>query len=232
MILLSWTKHLLFKNVTILYNINIVERGIKHHNPYSLHNVLKLFLLDGAVMVVIIWLLDLQLPMKSMSITTNVVSSNPTHGKVYLIQHYVIKFFSDLWQFSGFLHQLNWPPWYNWNIAESGIKHHNHNPYMTYLIYLSHIIRESVDDSTTRVSVKEPAIKMFTLLIIIYSLHQYEKDFFSQNFEIKVYFKGYTVKPVLRSHPWDKETEVIKDGWLLKRGSIEEKDDLLIQVTA
>jgi hypothetical protein len=27
---------------------------------------------------------------------------------------------------SGFLHQQNWPPWYNWNIAESGIKHHNH----------------------------------------------------------------------------------------------------------
>jgi hypothetical protein len=30
--------------------------------------------------------------------------------------------------YSGFLHQYNWPPWYNWNIVESGIKHHNHNP--------------------------------------------------------------------------------------------------------
>ena len=28
--------------------------------------------------------------MQSVPITTNVVSSNPTHGKVYLIQHYVI----------------------------------------------------------------------------------------------------------------------------------------------
>jgi hypothetical protein len=33
--------------------------------------------------------------MQSVPITTNVVSSNPTHGEVYLI-HYVIKFASDL----------------------------------------------------------------------------------------------------------------------------------------
>jgi hypothetical protein len=38
-----------------------------------------------------------------MPITTNIVSLNPAHGKVYLIQHYVIKFVSDLWQISGFL---------------------------------------------------------------------------------------------------------------------------------
>jgi hypothetical protein len=31
-----------------------------------------------------------------------VVSSNPVHGEVYLIQHYVIKFVSDLRQVSGF----------------------------------------------------------------------------------------------------------------------------------
>ena len=29
--------------------------------------------------------------------------------------------------FSGFLHQSNWPPRYNWNIVESGIKHHQTN---------------------------------------------------------------------------------------------------------
>ena len=44
----------------------------------------------------IIWYL--QLPMKSVCITTKVVSSNPAHGKVYSIQHYVIKFVSDLIQ--------------------------------------------------------------------------------------------------------------------------------------
>ena len=35
----------------------------------------------------IVWLLDLQLHMQSMPITTNIVSSNPTHGEVYSIQH-------------------------------------------------------------------------------------------------------------------------------------------------
>jgi hypothetical protein len=31
-------------------------------------------------------------------ITTKVVSSNPVHGEVYSIQHYVIEFVSDLRQ--------------------------------------------------------------------------------------------------------------------------------------
>jgi hypothetical protein len=36
-------------------------------------------------------------------ITTKVVSSNPVHGEVHSIQHYVIKFVSDLRQVAGFL---------------------------------------------------------------------------------------------------------------------------------
>jgi hypothetical protein len=36
--------------------------------------------------------------------TTEVVSSNPAHGKVYSIQIYMIKFVSDLRQVGGFLH--------------------------------------------------------------------------------------------------------------------------------
>ena len=51
----------------------------------------------------IVWYLDLQLHMKSMHITTNVVSSNTAHGGVYSIQHYVKKFVSDLQQVTGFL---------------------------------------------------------------------------------------------------------------------------------
>ena len=50
------------------------------------------------------------------------------------MQHYVIKFVSDLRRvsvvfsgYSGFPHQWNWPPWYNWNIVESGVKHPNPN---------------------------------------------------------------------------------------------------------
>jgi len=47
--------------------------------------------------------------MQSVSITTKVVSSNLAHGEVYLIQHYVIKFVSDLRQVGGF----PWCPTYN-----------------------------------------------------------------------------------------------------------------------
>ena len=53
-------------------------------------------------MFVIVWLLNLQLPMQSMPIPTNVVSWNPVHGEVYSIQHYVIMFVSELRQVSGF----------------------------------------------------------------------------------------------------------------------------------
>jgi hypothetical protein len=39
----------------------------------------------GTVVAVIAWLLDLQLPVQSVHITTNVVSSNPDHDEVYNI---------------------------------------------------------------------------------------------------------------------------------------------------
>jgi hypothetical protein len=45
----------------------------------------------GAIVVVIEWQLDLQLPVQSVPITSNVVSLNPVRGEVYSIQHYVIK---------------------------------------------------------------------------------------------------------------------------------------------
>ena len=38
------------------------------------------------------------------------VSLNPVYGEVYLIQHYVIKFVSDLQQVSGFRRILWFPP--------------------------------------------------------------------------------------------------------------------------
>ena len=44
------------------------------------------------------------------SYTTKVVSLIPVHGKVYTMQHYVIKFVSDLRQISGFLRVLWFPP--------------------------------------------------------------------------------------------------------------------------
>jgi len=42
------------------------------------------------------------MPMLSVPITNDVVSSNPVHDEVRKIQHYVIKFVSDLWQVDGF----------------------------------------------------------------------------------------------------------------------------------
>jgi hypothetical protein len=52
------------------------------------------------------WRKHLQLPVQSVPITTKVMSSNPIHGKVYSIQHYVTKFVSDLRQVGGFLQVL------------------------------------------------------------------------------------------------------------------------------
>ena len=48
-------------------------------------------------------MLDLQLHVQSVPITTNVLSSNSVHGVVYSMEHYVIKFVSDLRQVGGFL---------------------------------------------------------------------------------------------------------------------------------
>jgi hypothetical protein len=62
----------------------------------------------------------------------------PGSGEVYSIQHYVVEFVSDLRQVSGFLLVLRFPPpikltttIYNWNIVESGVKHHKPNLIMT-----------------------------------------------------------------------------------------------------
>jgi hypothetical protein len=66
--------------------------------------------------------LDLQLPMQSVPITTNVVGSNPSHDEVYSIQHYVIKFVSDLRLIGGFLQVLRFPPPDHHDIAEILLK--------------------------------------------------------------------------------------------------------------
>jgi hypothetical protein len=51
-----------------------------------------------------------QLPVQPVPITTKVVSLNPAHGEVCLIQHYVIKFVSDLRQVGCLLQVLRFPP--------------------------------------------------------------------------------------------------------------------------
>ena len=61
-------------------------------------------------MVVIVWKVDLQLPVKSVPITTKVVSSNPVHNERYSTQYYVMKFVSDLRQVTAFHQVLRFPP--------------------------------------------------------------------------------------------------------------------------
>jgi len=56
-------------------------------------------------MVMIVWQLDLQLPMQSVPITTCEFESHSRRG----VQHYVIKFVSDLQQVDGFLRVLQLP---------------------------------------------------------------------------------------------------------------------------
>ena len=53
-------------------------------------------------------------------------------GEVYSIQHFAEKFVSDLRQVAGFFRVLQFPPRYNWNIVESGIKHHKPQPFLTF----------------------------------------------------------------------------------------------------
>ena len=74
---------------------------ILSNNNTGLHDVTNV--VEGGVM-------DLQLAMSSVPIATNVVSSNPAHGEVYSMQHYVKRFVIDLQQVCGFLQVLWFPP--------------------------------------------------------------------------------------------------------------------------
>ena len=66
---------------------------------------------NNGIFVVFMLLASVLFPVPAMllsvwleAITTKVVSMNPNHGEVYSIQHYVIKFVSDVRQVRGFLH--------------------------------------------------------------------------------------------------------------------------------
>jgi hypothetical protein len=59
--------------------------------------------------IVIVWQLELQLPMQLVPITTKFVSSHSARDDVCSIQHYVIKCICDLGQVSGYLRILQLP---------------------------------------------------------------------------------------------------------------------------
>ena len=73
--------------------------------------------------------------MQSVPIITNIVSSNLARGKMYSIQHYVIKFVSELLQFDGFypgtpVSSTNKTDHHNIHVVTEillkvGVKHHN-----------------------------------------------------------------------------------------------------------
>ena len=79
----------------------------------------------------IVWSLDLQLPMQSVTITTDAVSSNLDQAEVYNIMCESLSATCDksivFFGSSGFFHPKSWAPRYNWNIVERDVKHHKAN---------------------------------------------------------------------------------------------------------
>ena len=139
----AWNWQIIFRFTSIhgracfiLYCVDILHpedwwRSIRYYFVIKLFNfVLLLFLYQDHLITrksLLTWvLLNLQLHMQSKPNTTNSINSNSTW--VYSIQHYVIKFVSDLQQVGDFLWVLWFPPSnkadvheYE-NIVESGIK--------------------------------------------------------------------------------------------------------------
>jgi len=81
---------------------------ICHEVFLSSHGSISFIFLAAIGEVVVVPIVHL--PVQSVYITTNAVSSNAAHGQVYLTQHYVIKFVSVLRQVGGFLQVLRIPP--------------------------------------------------------------------------------------------------------------------------
>ena len=88
-------------------------------SPQNLHRRLNPNC-TGTVVVLIVWYFDLLLPMQAVTITTNVVSSNPAQTKC--TRYYVIKFVSDFRQVGGLLRVLRFRPSRYNNITLTQIK--------------------------------------------------------------------------------------------------------------
>jgi hypothetical protein len=103
--------------------------------------------------------------MQLVSITTNVVSSNPSIGKMYSIQQYAIKFVSDLRQVGGFLRALWVPPpikltakklkycwkWRNTITLTQAWTHFFHfNSISHYFVYYNHGEQTQIEFSTAQ----------------------------------------------------------------------------------
>ena len=109
------------------------QTWIRYNIQYESINNRSIYDMQWAVVAVIVWWLDLQLPSQSVLITIDVVSSNLDQGEVikWLVTG---RWFSPGPPVSST--KWNWPPRYNWNIVESGAKHHQVNK-QTYDMQLS-----------------------------------------------------------------------------------------------
>ena len=129
-----WRSSLVSDIITVSSAYSITKSFRYTFNWFSISsdnvvNPLTSFDSYGLVVVVIydhdhngpLWWLDLQLPMQSVPITTNVVSSNPAHGEVYSIQQYKIKFVSDLRQVGCFFLVLRLKLKYCWKWRETSL---------------------------------------------------------------------------------------------------------------
>ena len=75
-------------NVTYIYNC-VYDKIVQCDTSWQYTSVMQYLIIPvrnnhctGAVVVAIVWYLDLQLPLQSVPITTNVAISNPAHGTV------------------------------------------------------------------------------------------------------------------------------------------------------
>jgi len=55
-------------------------------------------------------------------------------------------------RYSGFLHQKNWPPRYNWNVVESGVKYHKLDHKSTY--YIALVLPSSLSNGYVTISIQ------------------------------------------------------------------------------
>ena len=99
----------------LAYNIyNSALYGFNHTDIFSSGEIVSVLDLERNTLLTFIppWRsIFIQLPVQSVYIATNVVSSHPAHGDAYSLQHFVIQFVSDLRQkVSGLLWVLRFLP--------------------------------------------------------------------------------------------------------------------------
>ena len=104
----TYSNHWLTKMCHNFLISSIISYCIKYTSTCECIELSSLMVIERVV--VIVWQLDLPLPIQSVPISNNVTSSNSARGEVYSIQHDVITFVSDLLEICGFHLVLCFPP--------------------------------------------------------------------------------------------------------------------------